>query len=47
MDQIEWGDRRDVKVQTTFSWSLSRNRHWMDTATIVSFHFGPARSDNF
>jgi hypothetical protein len=43
MGRVEKGGRRDVKVQTTFSWSLSR----LNTATIVSFHFGPTRSDDF
>ena len=41
MDQIERGGRRDVKMQTTFSWSLSREQpHKLAL-------FGPARSDDF
>jgi len=45
MDRVERRGRRDVKMQTTFCWSLSRgcSRVAVVLNTVVSSRFGPVR----
>ena len=43
MDRIVRGGRRDVKMQTTFSWSCTEQTH----DQFQQFHLGPGRSDDF
>jgi hypothetical protein len=37
MDRIERGGRRDVKMQTTFSWSLSKEQSQQRSGPVRRF----------